>query len=333
MKSLIRRFIHSLPTLVQSILTRSLDRSAKTIDRAGGFAVRSIIFEKKEDSRNIRIAFFSIVLNGSPWIRLNIESIYPFASQIFIIEGAEKRAEGYCTVDGHSIDDTLRDIDYLKSIDTEKKIIIIKNSRIWNGKTEMCNSFLHLVKADYLWQLDIDEFYKQEDIQKVKKFLGEHPETTCVQFYAKYFIGSFESISIGEFGNSPHEWNRIFKVNKYCKWLRHAPPKLVDTRTGRPMDEIDLLTRDATRGMGIYMYHYSYVTQKDIVFKEKFYHTPDLVEYLTRVKREIDTKSYPIRLVHQKFAERGDVYLVKFDGEHPLPIKNNLADLTLLELP
>lgn len=297
---------------------------------------------QSSDNGRPRIAFFTLVLNGSPWLKLNIENIYPFASQIFIIEGATKAdgekhyfdgdAEGYYTSDGHSIDETLKEIEYLKSIDSENKITVISKKGEWNGKTEMCNSFMHLVQADYLWQLDVDEFYKPEDIKKVIAYLSEHPEVTCVQFYAKYFIGSFDTISVGEFGNAHFEWNRIFKVNKYCRWLRHEPPKLVDNRVGKPMDEINLLNRIKTMAMGIYMYHYSYVTRKDILFKEQFFGTPDLVDYLVRVKKEIDISAYPIKLTHQKFAERGDVYLVKFEGEHPEPIQKILIQLRTMEL-
>lgn len=343
MKRLLRIGIKMLPPLILKLISETLIGLDQMIGKFGRWLPWSLYsLPENSDRPRAKIAFFTLVLNGSPWLKLNIENIYPYASQIFIIEGATKadgekhyfdgKAEGYYTSDGHSIDETLEEIEHLKGIDKEGKIIVMTKKGAWNGKTEMCNSFMHLVQADYLWQLDVDEFYKQEDIQKIVAYLSEHPEVTCVQFYAKYFIGSFDTISIGEFGNAHFEWNRIFKVNKYCRWLRHEPPKLVDRRVGKPMDEIRLLDRKKTMAMGIYMYHYSYVTSKDILFKEQFFGTSDLVDYLARVKKEIDRSAYPIKLTYEKFAERGDVYLVKFEGEHPEPIQKNLTRLRTLEL-
>ena len=331
MLSILRFLLFDLPKKLMSTYDKIL-----THPKYGYYSYRP-----RPERRKPRIAFFSIVLNGEPWLKLNIQHIYPYASQIFIVEGATRAdgkshyydgdADGFCTREGHSIDDTLGVLTSLKQRDVENKIRIIKKDRPWNGKTEMCNSFLNLVDAEYLWQLDVDEFYKEEDIEKIVDYLHIHPETTCVQFYAKYFIGSFDAISVGEFGNEAGEWNRIFKFSKDVVWQRHEPPLLVDRKTRVSMDKIVLLDRRKTHSMGIYMYHYSYVTEKDIVFKERFFGTEGLTDYLRYVRRRIESKAWPVQLTFDKFR-RGDVYLVEFNGVHPEPIQNDLSKLRRLEL-
>jgi hypothetical protein len=39
-------------------------------------------------SKSPRITFGMIVLNGEPFMRYNLQAIYPFAHQIIVVEGA-----------------------------------------------------------------------------------------------------------------------------------------------------------------------------------------------------------------------------------------------------
>ena len=54
-----------------------------------------------------RITFGIIVLNGEPFVRYNLRSIYPFAYEIIVVEGASIKAAAIASPDGHSVDGTL----------------------------------------------------------------------------------------------------------------------------------------------------------------------------------------------------------------------------------
>ena len=73
-----------------------------------------------------RITFGIIVLNGEPFIQYNLRTIYTYAHQIIVVEGATEGAAEISTSDGHSTDSTLETLRYFKSHeDPEDKIIFV----------------------------------------------------------------------------------------------------------------------------------------------------------------------------------------------------------------
>ena len=66
----------------------------------------------------VKISFGLIVLNGYPFITYNLKSIYPFAHEIIVVEGACPSASNVATFDGHSIDGTLQLLYDFKNFDT-----------------------------------------------------------------------------------------------------------------------------------------------------------------------------------------------------------------------
>ena len=54
-----------------------------------------------------KVTFGIIVLNGEPFIRYNLRSLYRFAHEIIVVEGASEHAADVATEDGHSVDGTL----------------------------------------------------------------------------------------------------------------------------------------------------------------------------------------------------------------------------------
>lgn len=54
-----------------------------------------------------RVTFGIIVLNGEPFTRYSLRSLYPFAHEIIVVEGASEKAAAIATPDGHSIGGTL----------------------------------------------------------------------------------------------------------------------------------------------------------------------------------------------------------------------------------
>ena len=62
-----------------------------------------------------RVTFGVIVLNGEPFTRYCLRSLYPFAHEIIVVEGAAPGAASIATADGHSSDGTLAALRRFKS--------------------------------------------------------------------------------------------------------------------------------------------------------------------------------------------------------------------------
>mgnify|MGYP001421358232 CR=1 FL=1 len=111
----------------------------------------------------MNITFGMIVFNGNYVLQEVIDSIYPYAHQILIAEGPVKfwQDQGYKT----SNDGTNQVLSTLN--DPEKKITVIHSQYL--EKDDQCNMYMSLLRpdTDYIWNLDCDEVFKPEDVEKV----------------------------------------------------------------------------------------------------------------------------------------------------------------------
>lgn len=147
-----------------------------------------------------RISFGIIVLNGEPFLRYNLRALYPHAHQIIVAEGASPLAAHAATPDGHSIDGTLEELRrFQREEDPENKLIVVTAedeglpNGFWPGeKDQQSRAYAQRASGDWLWQIDIDEFYQPADIERVKDYLARNPETTCLTFRAHHFWGGFD---------------------------------------------------------------------------------------------------------------------------------------------
>jgi glycosyltransferase involved in cell wall biosynthesis len=150
-----------------------------------------------------KITFGIIVLNGEPFTRYCLRSIYPFAYEIIVVEGGHVDARSVCTPDGHSVDGTLESLyKFKKEEDPEEKLTIVTREGFWPKKDELGNdrtpqsrAYAERAKGDYLWQVDIDEFYRHEDMTKVLNLLSANPDITAVTFPTYTFWGDVNYVS------------------------------------------------------------------------------------------------------------------------------------------
>ena len=75
----------------------------------------------------MKISFGIIVVNGEPFIKYNLENLYPHAHEILIVEGAVEKFKHASTPDGHSLDNTVKIIKEFP--DPENKIKLIQPLR------------------------------------------------------------------------------------------------------------------------------------------------------------------------------------------------------------
>lgn len=283
----------------------------------------------------IKISFGIIVLNGEPFTRYCLRQLYPFAHQIIVVEGACEGAKKNATDDGHSTDGTLSVLRQLKvEEDPEQKIIIVTAedeghpSGFWPGeKDEQSQAYAKRTNGDYLWQVDIDEFYQAEDVQKMIEILSLHRDVTAVSFKQIQFWGGFDAYADGWYLKRGGEvFHRIFRWGDGYRYLKHRPPTVV-TDAGIDTRELNWVDAAATAAMGIYLYHYSLVFPKQVMEKSVYYGAAGWARRTGSEKWAEDNfmrLKNPFR-VHNVFLFPS--WLLRFDGEHPAQIDRLRQDI------
>ena len=99
--------------------------------------------------------------------RYTLRSLYPYAHEIIVVEGAAPGAVNIATPDGHSRDGTLEVLRRFKADEDPDGKVTDRDRRgrrspdgFWPGeKDEQSRAYATRATGDYLWQVDIDEFY------------------------------------------------------------------------------------------------------------------------------------------------------------------------------
>ena len=124
-----------------------------------------------------------IVLNGDQVLEETLASVYPYAHQILIAEGPVGywQQQGYTT----SVDGTNEILENFP--DPDNKIKIVHSQYL--EKDDQCNAYMEFLddETDYIWNLDCDEVFKPEDIEKVINLL-ETERYTSVGFKSVEWI-------------------------------------------------------------------------------------------------------------------------------------------------
>ena len=282
----------------------------------------------------MKIAFGMIVFEGDYVLRQSLESVYPYASQILIAEGPVQYWQDHGRTT--STDNTNTILDSFP--DPENKIIIVHGQ--FSEKDEQCNAYMkHLDEdIDYLWNLDSDEVYRSDDLEKMIEIL-EKEKYTSVDVRSCSFYGGFEHY-IGGFEQKAGNFHRIFRIYPGVEWVTHRPPTIDYKRTDVPLRHMDGDTLFDT--YGIQMYHYSYVFPEQVrkkidYYKAKVSMAKCLDDYFNRIylpwMRASDEERVLIEKIHAGVHEfkpqyRGPAYTHKFDLIHPTPIQNNMEELS-----
>jgi hypothetical protein len=282
-----------------------------------------------------RITFGVIVLNGEPFIRYNLRALYPFAHQIIVVEGATPAAVAIATPDGHSTDRTLQNLRKFKANeDPENKIIIVTAEKeghkngFWPGeKHEMSQAYATRATGDYLWQIDVDEFYKSEDMETVVKMLTRYPEITAMSFKMITFWGGFDHIADGWYlRRGANIYHRLFKWGKGYLYKSHRPPTVINPQ-GTDLRQLNWIHGSHLARRGILLYHYSLVFPKQVVEKCEYYQQ---AQWAKRSKAVTWAKDVYYDLknpykVHNVYDYPS--WLERFRGTHPKPIKKLIDDI------
>ena len=276
-----------------------------------------------------KISFGMIVLNGEPFVRYNLRALYPFAFQIIVAEGGVPGAAAIATPDGHSSDGTLELLrDFQAHEDPEHKVMIVTAedeghpNGFWPGeKDEQSQAYARIATGDYLWQIDVDEFYKQADMQFVLEMLRDAPDITAVSFKQTTFWGGFDYITDGWYlRRGAENCYRVFKWGPEFQYVTHRPPTVCDSN-GRDLRNMKSFTAEDTSRLGIYMYHYSLVFPKQVRDKCLYYRDADWARR-SRVEEwseDVFTQFNRPYRVHNVYEYPS--WLQRFSGPHPVQIE------------
>lgn len=225
------------------------------------------------------ITFCMIVLNGEPFVRYNLCSLYPFAQQIIVVEGACSAAAAVARSDGHSQDGTLDALRrFKKEDDPEDKITIVTAEDeghpdgFWPGeKDEMSQAYAKRASGHWLWQVDVDEFYIPHDMERIVFLLHREPQITQVSFVVKTFSGSPAFLVDGFYlRGGANVFRRIFAWRPSYRYVRHRPPTVIDDR-GQSLERLHPVSAKKMARQGIFLYHYEQLFPKQVREKCSYY--------------------------------------------------------------
>lgn len=282
-----------------------------------------------------RITFGIIVLNGEPFTRYCLRSLYPYAHQIIVVEGGHEDARAVTTADGHSIDGTLDVLERFKAEeDPLGKVQIVTRDGFWpktdeagRHRTHQSRAYAERATGDYLWQIDIDEFYLPSQMESVLHMLVHDPTITAVSFNLLAFWGGLDYVHDGWYWRRGGvQCHRLFKWGAGYRYVRHEPPMVHDD-CGRDAHQLHWIGGDEMESQGVRMYHYDHLFPHQVRQKAAIYRFEK-----PRVCAEIERwaeESY-IRLGHPFHVERHYWYpswLERYRGDHPPEVLRMMADI------
>ena len=283
-----------------------------------------------------RVTFGIIVLNGEPFTRYCLRAIYPFAHEIIVVEGGHEDTRAVATPDGHSVDGTLDTIRrFCAEEDPEHKVTLVTTEGFWPKKDELGNdrtaqsrAYAERTTGDYLWQVDIDEFYLPGDIRRVLEMLAADPDISGAAFRQITYWGSPAIIV--------HSWrvrrgldsvHRLFRWGPGYRYVTHEPPTVVDA-SGNDLRKMKWIGAADLERQDIYLYHYSLlfpwqVEQKALIYKhEKPDNFGEIIEWGETCYFRLG-RPYRVHNLYQWPS-----WLERYEGEHPTEVVRMMDDIT-----
>jgi predicted O-linked N-acetylglucosamine transferase (SPINDLY family)/glycosyltransferase involved in cell wall biosynthesis/predicted O-methyltransferase YrrM len=259
-------------------------------------------------SPELPIHFFTIVLNGEPFIEYHIEVFkqLPYKWHWHIVEGvadlkhdtAWSLLHGGRITDeihskGRSNDGTAEYLDELAQLYPENVTVYRKPEGIfWEGKREMVNAPLPNIREEcLLWQVDVDELWTGEQLCTARYMFINNPEKTAAFYWCWYFVGENLVISTRNcYAQNPaQEWLRTWRFKPGHVWVRHEPPILAEPLPNgdlRNVAEFNAFRHEETENLGLVFQHFAYVIPEQLRFKEQYYGYTNALSQWTALQQQ-----------------------------------------------
>ena len=242
------------------------------------------------------VHFFTIVLNGQPFIRYHIDVLQqlPFPWHWHIVEGAASLTHDTARNPGRPA--ALPDLLHANGLSSDGTSTLLDDlagqfpdnislyrpppGRLWDGKIEMVTQPLAAIREEsILWQLDSDELWTAAQLTAGRQLFLDSPEKNAAFFWCHFFTGPALVISsrFGYSADPAHEWLRAWRFRPGMKWLSHEPPALAERRkdgTWQDLVQGPVFTHRETEAAGLVFQHFAYATEDQVSFKERYYGYP-----------------------------------------------------------
>ncbi len=261
------------------------------------------------------IHFFTIVLNGQPYIPYHIEIFKQLSCpwHWHIVEGVAdlKHDTGWSVQlggninddihrNGRSHDGTTEYLDELAQLYPDNITVYRKPAGVfWDGKREMVNAPLANISEEcLLWQIDVDELWTLEQLTAARQLFINNPDKTAAFYWCSYFVGEKLLISTRNcYAQNPQqEWLRTWKFTPGAFWAAHEPPVLVQPTTDgqyQNLAAINPFLHAETEKAGLVFQHFAYATKEQLQFKEQYYGYKNAVSQWEKLQ---STTKFPVFL-------------------------------------
>ena len=262
-------------------------------------------------------------------MRYTLRAIYPFAHEIIVVEGAAPGAATIATPDGHSLDSTLQTLhDFKAKEDPENKLTVLTRDGFWTEKDEMSQAYAERATGDYLWQVDIDEFYLPEQMTAICDRLKAEPSISAVSFDTIFFLGAPDyRVDSWYLRRGAAEFHRLFKWGAGYRYVTHRPPTVVNSE-GVDLRDINWIRGEELSRRGIFLYHYALLLPKQVREKCEYYSQSEWAKRRGAVawmEEAYLSLRRPYHL-HNVYEYPGCLY--RFQGPHPPQIQQMWRDIT-----
>jgi glycosyltransferase involved in cell wall biosynthesis len=266
-------------------------------------------------AQSLPIHFFTIVLNGQPWIEYHVEVFkkLPFEWHWHIAEGvAELKHDTAWSLEfggevtdalhrsGRSKDGTKEYLDELQKKYPNNVTVYRKpEGRFWDGKREMVNAPMANIKEEcLLWQIDVDELWTLNQICAAWQMFMDNPDKTAAWYWCWYFVGQNLVISTRHCytQNPQQEWLRTWRFKPGMEWKSHEPPGLfepIPNGKWRDVAAINPFKHGETEKHGLIFQHFAYVSVEQLSFKEIYYGYKNAVSQWQQLQEQ---KQFPLLL-------------------------------------
>ncbi len=251
--------------------------------------------------------------NEEEFIGATLRSIYDQVDQIICVEGAVKNRPN-STEDGHSTDHTVEIIeDFKENHDPGNKLLFIQIKKPFENLEELKQTFLDLVMpGDWIIINDADEFYRPEDIRRLRVAIDLNPHAMEFVPLFLHFYRDFQHVAVpGPEWQPQHQ--RVFRNVAGMKYVAHPVATLPN---GECSYFSPLLQNRRVMLDDFFVFHYGYA-RKDmdrVMTEKKAYYEGELAKHgAANVK--FDQK------VTDWFA--GTEPLLEYLGPHPTAIHSH----------
>jgi len=261
-----------------------------------------------------------IACSEEEFIGAAIESVYPLADKIVVVEGGTKYAveAGLCNPDGSSTDATLVEVSKCNGLLSGQKVTHV-GPRLFADKREMRNACLEYVRpGDWMILLDADEVFTEEGLWRLSALM--HGQADIIRPEFRLFWNDMDTLGTGKWADY-----RQMKVIRWQEgWSYDHDHNMPTDKSGRRI--VDLPGMTILDPAGPLYHHYSWAGRSDekLSAKCRYYVAQNKGEgkgafpadYMERVF--IPWRENP-RVVEDLYGTHpyGDGGTEAFTGEHP----------------